>query len=156
MQQQMQPSHYPKFFLMLAASFVVMYVVMYLNTDEWDHVYSSLMRFYMTCLMIVPMALIMLGFMGAMHPKRGLNLVISGAGTLFFVVVYFLMRTQSFVGDVRWMETMIPHHSIAILTSERANIQDPEVRKLANGIIEAQKHEIGEMKAMIKRLNASQ
>ncbi|MDJ0363982.1 DUF305 domain-containing protein [Hymenobacter sp. H14-R3] len=156
MQRQMQPSHYPKFFVMLAASFVLMYVVMYLNTYEWDHVYFSLMRFYMTCLMIVPMGFLMLGFMGSMYPKRSLNLLIGGAGMLFFVVVYFLMRTQSLVGDVLWMEAMIPHHSIAILTSERANIKDPEVRKLADGIIEAQRREIGEMKAMIKRLKASQ
>lgn len=155
MQQQMPHNHYPKLFLMLAASFVVMYVVMYLNTYEWDHVYFSLMRFYITCLMIVPMGFIMLGFMRSMYPRRGLNLFINGAGALFFVGVYFLMRTQSFVGDVRWMEAMIPHHSIAILTSERANIQDPEVRKLADDIIEAQKREIGEMKTMIKRLKAS-
>ncbi|RYE90051.1 MAG: DUF305 domain-containing protein [Cytophagaceae bacterium] len=148
----MQHNHYPKFFLMLAASFIVMYVAMYLNTYEWDHVYFSLMRFYMTCLMVLPMALIMLAFMKAMYPNRGLNLFISGGASTLFVVVYFLMRTQSFVNDTRWMEAMIPHHSIAILTSERANIQDPEVRKLADGIIATQKREIGEMKQMIKRL----
>ena len=47
---------------------------------------------------------------------------------------------------------MIPHRSIAILTSERADIKDPEVRQLADDIIEAQKKEIEEMKLMIKRL----
>jgi hypothetical protein len=156
MQQQMPHNHYPRFFLMLAASFVVMYVVMYLNTYAWDEVYFSLMRFYMTCLMIVPMGLLMLGFMGAMYPRRGLNLVIAGAGTLFFVVIFFIMRTQTFVNDTRWMEAMIPHHSIAILTSERATIRDPEVRKLADNIISAQKREIGEMKRMIKRLKEQQ
>lgn len=50
------------------------------------------------------------------------------------------------------MEAMIPHHSIAILTSERADIKNPEVKKLAEDIIEAQRKEIEEMKAMIKRL----
>ena len=152
MQQDMQHNHYPRFFLMLAVSFIIMYAVMYLNTYEWDHVYFSLMRFYMTCLMVLPMGLVMLGFMSKMYPKRGLNLFIAGAGSMLFVVVFFLMRTQSFVNDTRWMEAMIPHHSIAILTSERANLQDPEVRKLADDIITAQKREIGEMKAMIKRL----
>lgn len=156
MQQNMQKNHYPKFFLMLAASFVVMYVVMYLNTYEWDHVYFSLMRFYMTCLMVLPMGLIMLGFMSMMYPKRGLNLFIAGAASMLFVVIYFLMRTQTFVNDTRWMEAMIPHHSIAILTSERATIQDPEVRKLADGIIATQKREIGEMKQMLKRLKEQQ
>jgi len=152
MQQEMQHNHYPRFFLMLAASFVLMYVVMYLNTYEWDHVYFSLMRFYMTCLMVLPMGLLMLGFMKNMYPKRGLNLFIAGAGSMLFVVVFFLMRTQTFVNDTRWLQAMIPHHSIAILTSERAAIQDPEVRKLADDIIATQKREIGEMKQMLKRL----
>lgn len=154
MQQDMQSTHYPKFFLMLAMSFVIMYAVMYLNTYEWDHVYFSLMRFYMTCLMVLPMGLVMLAFMKNMYPRRGLNLFIAGAGSTLFVVVYFLMRTQSFVDDTRWMEAMIPHHSIAILTSERATLKDPEVRKLADDIITAQKREIGEMKAMLKRLKS--
>jgi uncharacterized protein (DUF305 family) len=62
------------------------------------------------------------------------------------------MRTQAFVNDTRWMETMIPHHPIAIPTNERATIQDPEVRKLTDDIIVAQKREIVERKAMLKRL----
>lgn len=152
MQHDTQHNHYPRFFLMLAASFILMYVVMYLNTYEWDHVYFSLMRFYMTCLMVLPMGLLMLGFMHSMYPKRGLNMFIGGAASALFVGVYFLMRTQAFVNDTRWMEAMIPHHSIAILTSERASIQDPEVRRLADNIIATQKREIGEMKQMLKRL----
>jgi hypothetical protein len=151
MQQEMQHKHYPRFFLMLAVSFCLMYVVMYLNTYAWDHVYFSLMRFYMTCLMVLPMGLLMLLFMKNMYPKRGLNLFITGAGSMLFVVVYFLMRTQTFVDDTRWMEAMIPHHSIAILTSERANLKDSEVRKLADDIVTAQKRE---MKAMLKRLKS--
>jgi uncharacterized protein (DUF305 family) len=47
---------------------------------------------------------------------------------------------------------MIPHHSIAILTSERAHISDPRVRKLADGIIETQRKEIADMKALLKDL----
>jgi uncharacterized protein (DUF305 family) len=50
------------------------------------------------------------------------------------------------------MEGMIPHHSIAILTSERAKISDPRVRELADEIIEAQKKEIAEMKKLIEDL----
>jgi uncharacterized protein (DUF305 family) len=45
---------------------------------------------------------------------------------------------------------MIPHHSIAILTSERAKITDPRVRKLADDIIEAQRREIGEMEVLLR------
>ena len=144
---------YTTFVLMLAASFVAMYVTMYLNTYELDHVYFSMTRFYMVCLGISAMALIMFFFMRKMYQNKQKNLgIIIGSIGLFFAALG-LVRTQSpIVGDVLWMKAMIPHHSIAILTSERADIKDPEVKKLAESIITAQKKEIEEMKVMIKRL----
>ena len=148
----MPQSHYRKFLLMLGISFVIMYAVMYLNTYELDHVYFSLTRFYMTVLMVTAMAVVMLLLMPMMYPNKTLNGLIMGASLTLFVGALLMVRSQTFVNDTRWMKAMIPHHSIAILTSEQASIQDPEVRKLADGIITAQKREIGEMKAMIKRL----
>ena len=72
---------------------------------------------------------------------------------LLFVSALGLVRVQKpIIGDVLWMKAMIPHHSIAILTSERADIKDPEVKQLAEDIIEAQRREIEQMKAMIERL----
>ena len=144
---------YTEFVLMLAASFVAMYITMYLNTYELDHVYFSMTRFYMVCLGISTMALIMFFFMRKMYQNKQKNLgIIVGSIGLFFVALG-LVRTQSpIVGDVLWMKGMIPHHSIAILTSERADIKDPEVKKLAESIISAQRKEIEEMKTMIKRL----
>ena len=143
---------YTKFVLMLAASFVAMYIAMYLNTYEIDHVYFSLTRFYMTCLGISAMALIMFFFMKKMYKNRKKNTAILLGSMLLFGSALFLVRAQKPIGDVLWMKAMSPHHSIAILTSERADIQDPEVKKLANDIIEAQRKEIGEMKEMINRL----
>lgn len=144
---------YTKFVLMLAASFLAMYITMYLNTYELDHVYFSMTRFYMVCLGISAMALIMFFFMRKMYKNKQKNLgIIVGSVGLFFAALG-LVRTQSpVVGDVLWMKGMIPHHSIAILTSERADIKDPEVKKLADDIIKAQKKEIEEMKVMIIRL----
>lgn len=143
---------YPKFFVMMAASFVVMYVVMYLNTYELDHVYFSMTRFYMTCLMIASMALLMLGFMLKMYQDKKKNMAIIAGSLLLFFGSLYLVRAQKPIDNLLWMRAMIPHHSIAILTSERADIKDPEVKKLAESIIEAQKREIEEMKSMIKRL----
>ena len=145
-------SPYPKFFLMMAISFIIMYAVMYLNTYQLDHVYFSLTRFYMTCLMIASMAILMLLFMLNMYKDKKMNASIIGGSLVLFFGALFLVRSQKTVDDVLWMEAMIPHHSIAILTSERADIKDPEVKKLANDIIEAQRKEITEMKTMIKRL----
>jgi FtsH-binding integral membrane protein len=143
---------YTKFVLMLAASFVAMYITMYLNTYEMDHVYFSLTRFYMTCLGISAMALIMFFFMKKMYKNRKKNTAILLGSMLLFCSALFLVRAQKPIGDVLWMKAMIPHHSIAILTSERADIKDPEVKELAKGIIETQRKEIGQMQEMINRL----
>lgn len=144
--------NYARFLLMILASAVVMYAVMYLNTYAWDHVYWSWTRFYMTMMSAATMAVIMLLFMQKMYTDRARNMMIYLGSVLLFVVGLWLVRSQALVGDVAWMKAMIPHHSIAILTSERAQISDPRVRKLADGIIETQKREIAEMKGYIQDL----
>ena len=150
---KMDQSSYTIFFLMLGASFVAMYITMYLNTYEFDHVYFSLTRFYMTCLGIAAMAVIMLSLMLKMYKDKKRNIAIYLSSLVLFVTALVLVRAQGpIIGDVLWMKAMIPHHSIAILTSERADIEDPEVQQLAEDIIKAQKREIEEMKVMIRRL----
>jgi cytochrome bd-type quinol oxidase subunit 2 len=154
--QHKSKGNYTKFILMLGASFIAMYITMYLNTYQIDHVYFSLTRFYMSCLGIACMAVIMWFFMRKMYQNKKKNIAILLGSLVLFVSALGLVRAQSpIIGDILWMKAMIPHHSIAILTSERADIQDPEVRKLADDIIEAQRKEIGEMKEMIKRLEAA-
>ena len=126
---------------------------MYLNSYEIDHVYFSLTRFYMSCLGIAAMAIIMFVAMRNMYQNRKKNIAIVLGSIILFAGAYGLVRAQApIIGDVLYMKAMIPHHSIAILTSKRADIQDPEVKKLAEDIIKAQEKEIAEMKAMIKRL----
>ena len=151
--QHASKGNYRTFFLMLACSFVAMYIAMYLNTYAIDHVYFSLTRFYMTCLGISAMAVIMWVFMRKMYNNKKKNSIVLAGSFVLFVTALGLVRAQSpIIGDVLWMKAMIPHHSIAILTSGRADIKDPEVKKLAEDIIKAQKKEIEEMKLMIKRL----
>ena len=146
-------NNYTLFFLMMGGSFVAMYITMYLNTYAIDHVYFSLTRLYMTCLGIAAMAVIMLSLMLKMYRNKKKNIAIYIGSLVLFVAAVVLVRAQKpIIGDVLWMKAMIPHHSIAILTSERADIKDPEVKKLAEDIIKAQRKEIEEMKTMIKRL----
>lgn len=146
-------NNYTKFVGMLVASFIAMYITMYLNTYAIDHVYFSLTRFYMSCLGIAAMAIIMFVAMRNMYQNKKKNIAIVLGSIVLFGTALGLVRVQApIVGDILWMKAMIPHHSIAILTSERADIQDPEVKRLADDIIEAQKKEIEEMKAMINRL----
>lgn len=143
---------YSKFFAMIGTSTVVMFALMYLNTYALDHVFFSETRAYMALVMGSTMAIIMLLFMLGMYQNSALNRIILIGSVVIFAVSLWLVRSQATVEDVSWMKAMIPHHSIAILTSERANITDPRVRKLADGIIEAQRREIGEMKALIQDL----
>lgn len=146
-------SSYRKFYLMLGLSFIAMYCTMYLNTYAIDHVYFSMTRFYMVCLGISVMGVIMLLVMKGMYtnPKKNVGILV-GCGLLFSVALLLVRLQSPIIGDVLYMKGMIPHHSIAILTSERADIKDPEVRKLADDIITAQKKEIEQMKNMIIRL----
>ena len=147
---QMNP--YLKFFLMILTSTIVMYIMMYFNTYKWDHVYFSETRAYMALYMGAMMAIIMLAFMGNMYKKTKVNLMIYGLSVVLFAFGLWGVRSQQTVDQVDWMQAMIPHHSIAILTSERADIDDPRVRQLADDIIKAQKREIGEMQQLIKEL----
>jgi uncharacterized protein (DUF305 family) len=140
---------YGRFVSMIAVSTVVMFVLMYLNTYSIDHVYFSETRAWMALYMGSAMAVIMLLFMLHMYSNRRVNVAIFGGAAVLFALGLFMVRSQATVDDLAYMRAMIPHHSIAILTSERANIADPRVRELADGIIEAQRREIAEMKALI-------
>ena len=143
---------YSRFFAMIGTATIVMFGLMYLNTYALDHVFFSETRMYMAFYMGAVMAAIMLAFMLNMYTNRTANIAIVVGGVAVFSVSLFLLRSQATVQDLSWMRAMIPHHSIAILTSERAEISDPRVRKLADDIIKAQRLEIDEMKALIADL----
>jgi len=143
---------YLKFGAMIATSTIVMFGLMYLNTYQFDHIFFSETRSYMALVMGAAMAIIMLLFMSNMYTESKMNIAIIAASVVIFIGALWLVRSQETVEDVSWMKAMIPHHSIAILTSERAHISDPRVRKLADTIIESQRKEIGEMEEFIKDL----
>ncbi|MFN3172751.1 MAG: DUF305 domain-containing protein [Hyphomicrobiales bacterium] len=146
---------YARFFAMIVTSTLVMYGLMYLNTYAFDHIFFSETRAYMALYMGAAMAIIMLSFMLNMYTKPAVNIAIVVGSIVLFSASLWLVRSQETVQDVAWMKAMIPHHSIAILTSERAEISDPRVQELATEIIEAQRREIDEMKALIADLEAS-
>ncbi|WP_373353731.1 DUF305 domain-containing protein [Pseudoroseicyclus sp. CXY001] len=140
---------YGRFFAMIATSTVVMFALMYLNTYAAEHLFFSETRAWMALLMGAAMAIVMLAFMAAMYPSRLVNLAIFAGAALVFALSLWLVRSQVTVSGTSYMRAMIPHHSIAIMTSERAGIEDPRVRKLADEIIAAQRREISEMRYLI-------
>lgn len=143
---------YWRFAGMIATSTVVMYGLMYLNTYAFEHVFWSETRAWMALVMGSTMAVIMLGFMLGMYKKKVLNLAIFGGAVVVFAFALWLVRSQATVDDAEYMKAMIPHHSIAIMTSKRAQISDDRVRKLADEIIESQEREIAEMKYLVSDL----
>ncbi len=145
---------YGRFAAMTATSTIMMFGLMYLNTYALDHVEFSQTRMWMALYMGAVMTVIMLGFMWGMYKNRRANIFILAGSAVVFALALWLVRSQETVDDISYMKAMIPHHSIAIMTSKRAHIKDPEVRKLADGIIEAQVREIGEMQALIRQLEA--
>lgn len=143
---------YVRFGAMIVTATIVMYGLMYLNTYALDHVWFSETRAYMAIVMGATMAVIMLGFMLSMYDRRGVNLAIAAGSIVVFALALWLVRSQQTVDQVSYMKAMIPHHSIAIMTSRRAHIKDPRVRELADGIIIAQEKEIAEMERLIADL----
>lgn len=141
---------------MIATSTVVMFGLMYLNTYAIDHATFSETRVYMALLMGAIMAIVMLAFMLSMYRNRAVNIGIFVGAAAVSATSLWLVRSQPKVDDVSYMRAMIPHHSSAIMTSRRANIDHPRVRDLADGIIEAQVREIDEMKTLIMDLEAKE
>ncbi len=145
-------NNYARFGAMVGTATIIMLGLMSLNTYQWDHIFFSETRAYMALLMGAVMAIVMLLFMRNMYTNKRANASIIIGSIIVFALSLWLVRSQITVGDVSYMRAMIPHHSIAILTSENAHISDPRVRELADGIISAQVKEIAEMKALIADL----
>lgn len=144
---------YLRFLFMTLTSTLVMLGLTYVNSWSIQHVHWSETRLYMAILMGAAMAAVMLLYMRPMYRSTKLNGAILGTCALAFIGALWLVRSQRTIGEVSWMRAMIPHHSIAILTSERADLRDPRVRELARQIIEAQRREIEQMKWLIAELS---
>ncbi|HWC33104.1 MAG TPA: DUF305 domain-containing protein [Actinomycetota bacterium] len=140
---------YLRFGAMILSATVVMYAVMYVNTYEWGHVQWSESRMFMAFTMGGTMALVMLGWMLNMYRNARVNAAIVVVSVLLLAGVIYLDRSQTTVQDDSFMSAMIPHHSIAILRAERAEIADVRVCELAVAISEAQRREILEMEWLI-------
>jgi peptidoglycan/LPS O-acetylase OafA/YrhL len=143
---------YLRFGAMILTATVLMYGLMYLNTYSTDHIFFSQTRMWMAVVMGSTMAFLMLAFMWNQYKDRRLNIAIALSSVAIFAGALWLVRSQATVGDVSYMKAMIPHHSIAVLTSERAHIREPRVRKLADQILHTQVEEIAEMKELIADL----
>jgi uncharacterized protein (DUF305 family) len=143
--------NYSSLAFQLLIHFIIMYLVMYTMIAALEHFYLNLNNFYMTLMMVTPMALLMLVMMRSMYPSRLINLVIGAGAIVVFVASFAAMRSQAAVGNKQFLLSMIPHHSGAILMCEQASLSDPEIISLCSGIIAGQAEEIARMKQMLER-----
>ncbi|MEV0898152.1 DUF305 domain-containing protein [Actinoplanes sp. NPDC049802] len=141
---------YLRFAAMILTAMVVMYAVMFVSSWQWNHIRFSESRVFMALTMGGTMGLIMLGYMLHMYRNTKANLGVVAASLLLLGTGVFLDRSQTTVQDSGWMNSMIPHHSMAITRSERAEISDVRVCELAKQISKAQREEILEMKWLIE------
>lgn len=148
-------ARYVRFLLMIATSTVVMYALTYSNVFDVAHIRFSAERGYMAVVMGCAMAIVMMAFMWHMYPVVRANVAIIGSAAVLGVLAFLGSQTQAFVGDVAYMDGMIPHHSIAILTSERATLLDLRVQDLAQEISDTQVREIKEMSWLVDDIESN-
>jgi hypothetical protein len=147
--KDMERKMYLRFAAMIVTGMFVMYWTMFVGSYRWSHIQFSQSRVYMALVMGGAMTLVMLGWMLNMYKNTKMNIGIVVVGLLLLGLGTTLDRTQAMVGDVRFMQAMIPHHSLAITRSERFNVDDVRVCELAVEISEAQRREIDEMEWLI-------
>lgn len=142
---------YRKLALALSINAVLMFAITYFNVADLDHVHPNINRVYMALMMAAPMGIIMLLVMSGMFGNKGLNVGLFLLFAALFVGTFALVRTQTPVGNEQFLHSMIPHHSSAILMCEQSAITDPEIERLCEQIVRAQKEEIAQMKDILRR-----
>lgn len=147
-----QRSPYMGLLIMLIAHFAVMFGVMYTMVDSWENVVINLNQFYMTMMMVTPMTIGMLLFMSSMYKNKKLNFLLHLGSLLLFVLFFYFMRAQTFIGDKQFLKSMIPHHAGAILMCEKAKLTDSEIIAFCDEIVKTQENEISVMRALLKKL----
>ena len=148
-QMHMMKMGWGRYAWMIATSTFIMFFLMYQLVYETDHLMFSVNRLIAALVMGSTMAVVMLAFMWSMYEGKGIRVAVLVGAALLGVIFLSVNRAQSLVNDTRFMKAMIPHHSIAINNSEKADIRDPRVRRLADEIIASQVREIREMKLLL-------
>ena len=148
--EQTMQMGWSRFAAMIATSTFIMFFLMYQLVYEADHLMFSVTRLLASLVMGAVMTLVMLGFMWPMYHGMRLKVAVLAGAALLAAGLLYVNRAQLLIDDTRFMRAMIPHHSIAINNARKADIRDPRVRRLADGIIASQVREIREMQLLIE------
>jgi Ca2+/Na+ antiporter len=141
--------------MMIGSVIIQMFVMSGIMTNTYKNITMSLGKFYISVIMALLMGLLEV----IMHDNH--MRVISIYYYLFFgfllVIFVYLYRNQAYIEDKDYLNEMIEHHSMAILTSEEIlqKTNSERVKKLAENIITTQEKEINYMKELIKYIDSS-
>ena len=148
-QKQMMGMSWARFAGMIATSTFIMFFLMYQLIYSLDHATFSVNRLIASLVMGCVMTVVMLGFMWSMYKGMRTKIAVLVVAALVGAILLSVNRSQALIGDISFMKSMIPHHSIAINNARKASIRDPRVRELADEIIESQVREIAEMELLL-------
>lgn len=141
--------HYWRLLMMMAASFVAMFILMYAMVDRFENAVTNVNQVYMAALMSAPMLALELLLMGRMYPNRRLNLALIAVAIVVGIASWMLIRQQTGIGDRQFLRSMIPHHAGAVLMCKEASITSSEVQRLCQGIVASQTDEIALMRRLL-------
>jgi uncharacterized protein (DUF305 family) len=139
--------------VMFLGSFIIQYFLMSLiMSNSFENIRNSLGKVYLS----VIMGLYMMGLEIMMHDhyysvfSTKYYVIIGGLLCLFI----YLYKTQKYITDKQYLEEMIEHHSMALLTSNEIlkKTDNYNVSKLAKNIIQKQEDEIRDMKGILINL----
>ena len=142
---------YKKLAIAISINTVIMFFLTFVLIDRIEHFQLNINRIYMALIMAAPMVIVMLLVMRSMFMTKSRNIILHVSFAAIFILLFFLMRTQTPVGNEQFLRSMIPHHSSAILMCEQSEITDPEIIELCEEIVQAQEEEIAQMEAILER-----
>jgi uncharacterized membrane protein YjfL (UPF0719 family) len=139
--------------LIVGIHFFIMYALVFAPVNALDDIkLFNLRNLYKALIMVTPMIILMLVLMNDMFQNKKINNFLYWASAIAFVLTFFFIRQQVFVGDEQFIKSMIPHHSSAITMCQEASLTDVQLRNLCSEIIASQQREIDEMNMILDRL----
>lgn len=142
---------YTRFGITLVVSLLLMFMLSMSMVRTLDHFILNLSNFWMALVMVAAMGAVMLVAMWGMFRDQRSNTILLGGFGVLFIGALWLGRSEALVGDRQFLESMIPHHSRAILVCQESDLTDPEIIELCEQIVRSQQDEIDQMQEILER-----
>jgi hypothetical protein len=138
---------------MFIGSFIIQYYLMSpIMVNNFDNITNNFGKLEMSAIMALYMLLLSVIMNDYQYNKISVNWYLKVV--VLLCVMIYVYRNQVGINDKQYLEGMIEHHSMAILTSQEIikKSEDYNVLKLAKTIVQQQEDEISKMREMINKL----